>query len=66
VTANDISREGFSFLHSQYVHPGTRLFVRLDKLSSPLTVRAVVLYCQYIDDRQYRIGAHFETLYPTS
>lgn len=60
VPTRDLSRQGISFLHTGYVHVGTKCrFQLVTILNNWQTVEGSVVRCQYVEGRVHEIGARF-------
>ena len=55
----DLSAGGMAFESESYVHPGTTLVARFEKLANQPSVRGVVRSCIHLGGRRHRIGVEF-------
>jgi len=58
VETRDISRTGFSFVCERYMHPGTIVYLHVQK---PVcrSVKGIVKNCVHVEGRQHRAGVAF-------
>jgi hypothetical protein len=59
VQTYDISRGGFSFLHTHFLYANTMVYTRFDLLPGQPVVAGVVTNCAYVGKGQHRIGVQF-------
>jgi len=55
----DLSRGGFSFVHSQFLHTNTVVCARFEQLPDRPAVIGVVKNCVYVGGGRHRIGVRF-------
>lgn len=59
VHTNDISRGGFSFLHSQFLYPERMIYTCFNALPGQPMVAGVVTNCAYVGSGRHRVGVRF-------
>jgi len=62
VTSREISRGGFSFMFRQFIAPGTRVGVRINKLPARGVLHGVVRSCVHVGGIHHRIGVQFSSV----
>jgi CheY-like chemotaxis protein len=61
VACRNLSRTGLGFLHSSYVHVGTRVVLTLDHQSAaPVRVPAKVMRCRHVTKTVHDVGVMFD------
>lgn len=59
VMTEDIGRGGFAFIHTQLVHPGTKVRAKLTLLPHQPTVVGEVRNCTHLEGQKHRVGVEF-------
>ena len=59
VITKDLSTGGFAFIHSQFIHPGSRVRARFDVLPHRPILSGVVRSCVKIEGVRHRVGVEF-------
>lgn len=60
VTSSDISVQGFSFHHRNFIHPGTLVRARVESLPDRPVLAGVVRNCVHLEGSRHRIGVEFQ------
>jgi len=61
VVTEDIAATGFAFECGSYVHPGTRVRLRLNATMRTRELAGVVRYCTHVAGRRHRVGVELAT-----
>ena len=59
VTSHDISKGGFSFVTTNFIHVGSRISTTFESLPAKPLVRGIVRSCRHVDGTRHRIGVQF-------
>jgi CheY-like chemotaxis protein len=60
VACRNLSRMGLGFLHSSYLHVGTKVVATLIQSSRPVRVQARVVRCRHVTRHVHEVGLMFE------
>lgn len=60
VTSSDISVQGFSFFHRNFIHPGTLVRARVEALPDRPVLVGIVRNCIHVEGNRHRIGVEFQ------